>query len=187
MPELGPPFVLPVNCRNTERIASQCGRILGKSIQVNQGAPEGKTPKFVHAPNVEAQVKAVEMQIKEWLKPDTGLKVSQVAIVTRGKVQNSSLAGVKSIAGQPVTESLNKWRENSGILVASLYRFKGLEADALILADVVQPDPNATLTGFRPEHFYVACSRAKHLLTIVSHSEGWDQRVTTQRSAGQTS
>jgi hypothetical protein len=174
MPDLGAPFVLPVNCRNTERIASRCGKILGKRIPVNPGAPEGKTPKLVEAQNSEQQIKEVEHQIKEWMNPSTGLKSSQVAVVTRGKVQNSSLAGVRSLAGQPVTESLSEWRNGAGILLTSLYRFKGLETDALILSDVVQPDPDAAPSGFRPQHFYVACSRAKHLLTIVSLSKEWE-------------
>ena len=174
MPDLGTPFMLPVNCRNTEQIASQCGKILGKSIPVNRGAPEGKTPKIVQAPNAEQQVKEVERQIKEWMAPGTGLKSIQVAVVTRGKVQNSSLAGVRSLAGQPVTENLSEWRSGAGVLLTSLYRFKGLETDALILADIIRPDPDAAPAGFRPQHFYVACSRAKHLLTIVSLSEKFD-------------
>jgi superfamily I DNA/RNA helicase len=174
MPDLGAPFMLPVNCRNTEQIASRCGRILGKSIAVNCGAPEGKTPHLVHAPNAEQQAKEVEKQIKEWMAPGNGLKSNQVALVTRGKVQNSSLKGVKILAGNPVTENLNEWRNGAGILLTSLYRFKGLEADALVLADIIRPDPDASPAGFRAQHFYVACSRAKHLLTIVSFSEEWE-------------
>lgn len=171
MPALGAPFLLPVNCRNTERIASRCGKILGKNIPVNPSAPAGKTPKLIYAPNAERQIQEVEKQIKEWIAPNTGLKCNQVAVVTRGNVQHSSLAGVRSFAGQPVTENLNEWRSGAGILVTSLYRFKGLETDALILADVALPDPEASPFGFRPQHFYVACSRAKHLLTMVSLSE----------------
>ena len=168
MPDLGKPFMLPVNCRNTERIANRCGKILGKSIPVNRGAPEGREPTVVHAPRPEEQRKEVAKQIKEWTNPSPGVKMSQIAVVTRGNVQNSSLAGVTSVAGQPFTEDLAKWRGGFGILLTSLYRFKGLEADALILADVIQPDPMAGPGGFRPQHFYVACSRAKHLLTIIS-------------------
>jgi superfamily I DNA and RNA helicase len=173
MPDLGAPFLLPFNCRNTERIASRCGEILGKRIPVNRGAPEGRAPKLIEAPSSEQQIKEVERQIKEWMTPSIGLKSNQVAVVTRGKVQNSSLAGVRSLAGYSVTENLSEWRSGAGILLTSLYRFKGLEADALIVADVIQPDPQAAHGGFRPQHLYVACSRAKHLLTIVSLSEEW--------------
>ena len=39
---------------------------------------------------------------------------------------------------------------------------KGLEADAMVLVDVPALD-----AGFRKEHLYVACSRARHLLTVI--------------------
>lgn len=174
MPDLGSSFMLPVNCRNTERIASRCGKILGKSIPVNRDAPEGKPPLVVYAPSAETQIGEVEKQIKEWTLPSTGLKLNQIAVVTRGNVQNSSLAGVLSVAGLPFTADLTRWRAGAGILLTSLYRFKGLETDALILADIIPPDPEAAPAGFRPQHFYVACSRAKHLLTIISSSKEWE-------------
>jgi len=171
MPDLGKPFVLPVNCRNTERIASRCGEIIGRKIPVNQGTPEGRAPTLVHASGPAAQIQAIEKQIKEWMAPPSGLKASQVAIVTRGSVQTSPLASLGRLGGFPLTQKLADWQSGAGILVASLYRFKGLEADALILTDIIKPDPQATLPGFRPEHFYVACSRAKHLLTIIASQE----------------
>jgi hypothetical protein len=171
MPDLGKPFVLPVNCRNTGSIAGRCGEIIGRKIPVNQGTPEGRPPTLVHAPNSAAQVKAVEKQLKEWMTPPAGLKPGQVAIVTRGSVQASPLAALGHLGGFPLTRKLEEWQSGAGILLTSLYRFKGLEADALILTDIIKPDPLATLPGFRPEHFYVACSRAKHLLAIIASQE----------------
>lgn len=173
MPDLGKPFVLPVNCRNTGRIAARCGQIIGKTIPVNFDTPEGRVPKFIQASTKVLQKVEVEKQIKAWLDPVGGLKDGQVAIVTRGKVEKSSMAGLERLAGHRLTQDLSEWRSGSGILLISLYRFKGLEADAVILVDVSKPDANAAPGGFRPEQFYVACSRAKHLLTIVSCSKDW--------------
>lgn len=173
MPDLGAPFVLPVNCRNTERIAERCGSIIGKSIPVNKGTPTGRPPKFVVAPTAADQLRAVEQQVAEWTSKPGGLRPDQIAIVTRGKVENSSVSSLRAVAGTAVVDDLVRWRSGTGVLVTSLYRFKGLEADALILVDIDQPDPKAAPYGFRPEHFYVGCSRAKHLLTIISRSDGW--------------
>lgn len=173
MPDLGAPFILPVNCRNTERIASRCGAILGREILVNPGTPAGRTPKFVVAPTREEQVKAVNAQVAEWTSNTGKLRPDQIAVVTRGKIEKSSVAKERSFAGISTVENLESWKNGEGLLVASLYRFKGLEADALILVDVVTPDPEAPASGFRTEHFYVGCSRAKHLLTIVSFSDEW--------------
>ena len=49
-----------------------------------------------------------------------------------------------------------------------VWKFKGLEADAMILCDV-----KGITNYFTKQLAYVACSRAKHLLKIVSTSEKW--------------
>lgn len=171
MPDLGPPFELPVNCRNTGKIAAHCGNILGKEIRVNAGAPSGKSPVFIFAATAIEQREAVEKQVTEWISNQARLRSDQIAVITRGRVEKSSMSGVLSVANKPVVGSIEDWKNGKGILVTSLYRFKGLEADALILVDVETPDPNAPPFGFRPEHFYVGCSRAKHLLTVVSQTK----------------
>lgn len=171
MPDLGPPFELPINCRNTGRIAAHCGRIIGKEIRVNAGAPRGKAPSFILAKTAEEQRKAVEGQVAEWIFEPARLRLDQIAVVTRCSVEKSSIAGASSIAGKPIVGSIHQWKAGTGVLVTSLYRFKGLETDALILVDVEEPDPKAPPFGFKPEHFYVGSSRAKHLLTVVSRTE----------------
>lgn len=173
MPDLGEPFFLPVNCRNTERIAARCGSIIGKGIPVNRGTPSGRAPSFIHAPTAADQVRAVENQVSDWVSKSGGLRPDQIAIVTRGKIENSSVSNLRSAGGVPLVDDLGRWKGGAGVLITSLYRFKGLEADALILVDIDRPDSNATPSGFRPEHFYVGCSRAKHLLAIISRSNGW--------------
>jgi DNA helicase IV len=54
------------------------------------------------------------------------------------------------------------WKEGKAVLKTTLGKFKGLEADAVVLVNVPKIDAN-----FRKEHLYVAYSRAKHLLTVV--------------------
>jgi hypothetical protein len=71
----------------------------------------------------------------------------------------------KQIGTIPLSDNFDRWRRGECILLSSHRRFKGLEADALILADVPVPAPK---THFTPADFYVACSRAKHHLTVVS-------------------
>lgn len=171
MPDLGIPFELPVNCRNTGSIAAHCGRILGKTIRVNAGAPSGTKPKFILARTEGDQRQAVVRQVTEWTSVPAGLRADQIAVVTRGNVEKSSMATTSMIAAKPVVADIHDWKAGKGILLTSLYRFKGLEADALILVDVEEPDPAAPPYGFKPEHFYVGSSRAKHLLTIISRVE----------------
>jgi superfamily I DNA/RNA helicase len=164
---------LPINCRNTTKIAGTCGQILGKEIKVNSESPVGVPPVFVFAEDSAKQNNAVTKQIKDWTSLQKKLLPKQIAIITRGNIDKSSFKDIKKISGHPVVHTLREWKSNHGILLTSLYKFKGLEADALIFVDVVKPDANAPDSGFGPEHFYVGCSRAKHLLTIVSLEKNW--------------
>ncbi|HQO04429.1 MAG TPA: hypothetical protein PLI62_19405 [Spirochaetota bacterium] len=45
----------------------------------------------------------------------------------------------------------------------------GLEADAVVIMDVMEPGSKLNFTG---TDFYVACSRAKHLLAVIEREKG---------------
>ena len=166
MPDLGKSFVLPCNCRNARVIAEACGKIIGKQIPVKQDAPAGQM-RIISAPTPESQRKEVERQVKEWVSSGAELGCHQIAVITRTSVEKSSCAGLGQIAGQRLSSNLADWRNGDTILLTSLGKFKGLEADALVLVDAQEPDPSAGPQGFRPAHYYVACSRAKHRLTVL--------------------
>lgn len=161
LPVLGEPFTLPVNCRNTEAIAKKCGQVLGENIRTRSGAPKGREPVRIVAETGAAQVSATEKQVKEWL--NAGLNPWQIAVVTARSAENGCLHGKDRLAGALLTDDLTRWRKGEGVLISTVGKFKGLEADAIVLTDV--PEYSAY---FRKEHLYVACSRAKHLLTLIS-------------------
>ena len=50
------------------------------------------------------------------------------------------------------------------VAFTSLQRFKGLEADVVILCDVKEGD-----TGSSPTHLYVGTSRARHVLAVAKY------------------
>jgi hypothetical protein len=125
-------------------------------------SPEGADPRVEVVPVGERQRVTCDNQIRQWLNAGK-LKSSQVAILSPRRQANSSLARVKSLGGCPIVATLSDWKEGKGILFSTVRAFKGLEADALIVIDV---------SGFSPvlrqADFYVACSRAKHLLTVLT-------------------
>ena len=67
-----------------------------------------------------------------------------------------------------LTEELNDWKDNKGILYSTIRSFKGLEADIVVIVDVTKPGSKEV---FSSADFYVGCSRAKHVLKIVSDVE----------------
>jgi hypothetical protein len=168
IPNLGTPVMLPTNCRNTSRIAKTCSRIKGVDIQARDDAPEGDETIVRVAARPDQQVKICEQIIGEWIHKGK-LKPSQIAIQSPRSREKSPLANIEKLNGLPLVESVDKWNAGEGILFMTIRSFKGLEADAVIVIDVL---PTDTLPHFTSADLYVACSRAKHLLAVLPRSEG---------------
>jgi hypothetical protein len=168
IPGLGKPFRLSTNCRNTRRIAATCSYVRGIDILVRKDAPEGDETTVSVAISSSEQVRICQQKVNEWLGKG-GLKPSQIAVLGPHTRKNSSLKETTSIRSVPITESLDAWKNNMGILYSTIRSFKGLETDAAIIIDVPPP---GSLQNFTPADLYVACSRAKHLLVVLPICEG---------------
>jgi hypothetical protein len=164
LPALGEPFSLPVNCRNTKSIAELCGTILDKEIPTKLDSPVGDIPEIIQLDDSYEVQKQVEQRIHEWINKGK-LKPNQVAILSPLKQSNSSLSNISKIKGIEITDDITRWKAGKGILFSTVKGFKGLEADAILLIDV-PPIDEASL--FKKSDYYVACSRAKHLLTVIT-------------------
>ncbi|RLA43550.1 MAG: hypothetical protein DRR42_21590 [Gammaproteobacteria bacterium] len=167
LPALGEPFNLPTNCRNTRSIAGKCSEILDVDIPTREEAPQGEAPTVLTLELDYDIKKRVERHITDWIK-NGKLKPSQVAILSPNVKQRSSLKGVSSARGVLITDDIEQWREDKGVLFSTVKSFKGLEADAVILIDVPE-EPDSSF--FKAADYYVACSRAKHILVIIHKEE----------------
>lgn len=166
LPALGEPFQLPVNCRNTKLIAEHCSEILNVPVPTREDAPIGIKPEVVTL-EIEYDIKKrVERYVHEWINKGK-LKPHQVAILSPNKLSNCSLRGATKIKGIPLTDKIQDWKEGKAILFSTVKSFKGLEADAIILIDV----PEGESFNFKQSDYYVACSRAKHLLVVIHKEE----------------
>ena len=102
-------------------------------------------------------------QVQEWCLRERGnLPWNKVAVLTPTEPGKE---WPKSFGNIPLTDSFDQWRAAKGVLLSTCRRFKGLEADALILAGIPKPD---TKKYFTNADYYVAASRGKHLLTIIA-------------------
>ena len=160
LPALGEPFNLPTNCRNTRAIANKCGQILDVKILTRDDAPQGADPIVITLEQDNEIENRVEGYINDWVKQGK-LKLSQIAILSPNKKERSS---IKNLHGIDITENIDAWREQSGVLFSTVKSFKGLEADAVIIVDVPLKEDS---TFFKQSDYYVACSRAKHLLVVI--------------------
>lgn len=164
-------LTLWVNCRNTFNIAKCSTRSLGSDLacKVRDLAPAGSVPKMSYSCEVDEQISYVDKYVREL----HGLGLFDVVILTCKTEDSSCLSSAFSGAlGQ------RTWR-NTKVPVYSCRRFKGLEADAVILVDVTADlwadceDDSA----FKPRSgliFYTGASRARHELRIVCDMDQGD-------------
>ncbi|PWQ93500.1 nuclease-related domain-containing DEAD/DEAH box helicase [Leucothrix arctica] len=163
LPALGEPLNLPTNCRNTRLIADKCSDILDVDILTRDDAPVGTKP-VVLSLELDSDIRrSVERYISEWVKQGK-LKTSQVAILSPNRKIRSSLNDLLSVKGIQIIEDIDDWRSGKGVLFSTVKNFKGLESDAVIIVDVPTEEDS---TFFKQSDFYVACSRAKHLLVVI--------------------
>ena len=175
--EGGPPEALEViehklvhNCRNTRRIASYAAGLVGTESRVRAGAPEGRPVERINCDSDAEVVQKIadrleRLVLKEAVAPDT------IAIVSTRTLKNSPFSD-NHRAGRFVLVNLDD-HDNRGqrsgapspkrqVVFETLYRFKGLERDVVILLDLPAGDRDVSAN-----HLYVAASRARNLLVVV--------------------
>jgi hypothetical protein len=158
--ELDRPYELHENCRNTVRIAEHCAALVGYENRYRDDAPVGDAPETVSVRTLAEAFKEAGRRVRLLCMPNQGgLQMSQVAVLAPGFTEKSWPAHFETI---PLTKSFDQWWRKECVLIASWSRFKGLEADAIVIIEVPTKG-DAHIDANR----YVARSRAKHLLTII--------------------
>lgn len=143
------------NCRNTLNIAKASLRPLGETnrkVEVRNGAVEGELPLMSFC-NVSEVKNAVDQFLSKF--KDNGDE--EIVILTYKTEETSALS-------EYVEEGFYKFKRNK-CLFTTCRKFKGLEADAIIIVDV-----DETLYNEKDSRrFYVGTSRARFDLGIVSN------------------
>jgi hypothetical protein len=159
----GLPFALSENCRNTKSISRFCRAVTTKKQDSPSNAPEGEAPSIVLA-SQDDQVKAVEQILNQLLKSDR-LNPSQIALLVAGGITDfSGFKGRKRIGSHSLTGNVKEWQDGTAVLLESSKKFKGLEADVVILAGMPHPSISEYFTE---SDLYVSASRGKHRLYLV--------------------
>ena len=162
--ELGQPYPLIENCRNTVRIAEHCASLVGHENKYRHDAPMGDEPEIVQARTFADAFREAGRRVRALCMPNLGgLKMSQVAVLAPGY---SSGEWPDRFGRIPVAKDYEQWSQDEGVLMDSWHRFKGLEADAILIIETSGRDDAKKRTNR-----YVARSRAKHLLTVIDVEE----------------
>lgn len=156
------PYQLKLNCRNTKKIAQCATSFIHQSPAFKANAPEGLAVSETSCKDEKEMIDAVRKTLHHLLN-EARLKPEQVVVLTTRSVNKSPLKTQKTIGNYTLVDSPQELKANE-IWFTSLQRFKGLEADAVILCDVQDDVKNCT-----PLHMYVGTSRAKHILAIARY------------------
>lgn len=161
---------LDINCRNTRRIvafAAESTQILAEPSEL---APLGRPPRMIVAPSQGALAGLVQGEVRRLLE-DHRLGTNQIVLIGPTAFKNGCFGRWDSIAGVKLTDSAAEWRSGGSLLCTTARRFKGLEADVVILYDLHGIGP-----FFTESDLYVALTRARsHIVLVTQSSDFADQ------------
>ncbi len=151
-------LVLNINCRNTFSIADTSGKPISVEPKVKNKGVKGDMPKFYICDDRAAGLKKLSVLVDQYR--NNGYAYNQICILTVKTENMSFLNGVEKIGNHAIKTT----RGNSNVLFTTARKFKGLEADAIIIIDA---DAGTFADEESKRLFYVGASRAKHYLDIV--------------------
>lgn len=166
------PFELRENCRNTKKIATYCGNVIGRIFEETPLQPEGTAPSFAD-PHEDPKERSAAVKAIIGDLIGHGFRPSQIAILSpfKSSSSGSSLAYLRPMHGFAVgggSEHVLEWKEDRIIWASTIKAFKGLEAACVILTDASITDIDAQDLS----ELYVGATRAKHKLITIPKSEG---------------
>ena len=156
-------FQLPMNCRNTRKIARASAALLDLESRSFARAPLGASLRVLRARSRASQKDLVLRELGRLLKRE-GVKPRQIALIAPSAKTKGSLSEVDEVNGVPLTSDAAVWDEGHTVLVTTSRSFKGLEADIVLLYDL-----GGFGNLFQKNDLYVACTRAKFLLLAIAH------------------
>lgn len=154
LPDTWPQFPLDINCRSTLPIAERVSSIY-RDVAVTLGA-QGPMPVFVSA---DLRVEGIDLvqSVVGRLIQEEGLSTNQIVVLSDSKALVEQLR--ETFVGEHSFTSI----DGVGVVVESVNRFKGLEADAVVLA---LTDADMDDVSRLKSIAYVGMSRARVVLFV---------------------
>lgn len=159
-------LVLHRNCRNTSEIAASIGAVMGLRPETYVNEVHGNKPKAAFHQTAEELQKIAAQFVKRMLAQR--LKPEQIVILSVRSVAHSALCGISELAGLPVSLLPEKGK----IWFTSVRKFKGMEADAVLLTDIEVSRLNEPLMR---RLVYVGASRANVYLEAAFWEDGGNE------------
>ena len=160
-------LVLSKNCRNTAEIFKTACSIIGKeNLTLNE--THGEVP-FLRFYSTEKEMTAIVEGFLERMKKGE-VPADKITILSASTLDNSFIDAKRKYAGFELSEK----REPGKVHFTTIRKFKGLEAEAILVVD-------ASMIGLKSEEdrrlLYVGVSRAKNYLEIAMNQDIADSEL----------
>jgi len=160
------PFVLEDNCRNTRSIFDKLKPLTARKMRLPDEAPEGEP--VVERTIRDAQVRRRQLgKILHDLVNNKGLERNRIVILGGHSMNHTCIGDNPMVGNFRIAEAME---DGPNVVRYHTYmKFKGCEADAVIMLDVDRSDERWA----DPVSLYTTISRARHLLYILyAYGEG---------------
>jgi UvrD-like helicase C-terminal domain/AAA domain len=168
-------LVLTRNCRNTDQIARVAYRAGGLSVAPTLGVT-GPRP-VLHPATGSAEAVKVVAALVDAACAKHKVTPHEIAILTLETLDEGSPWRLAKIGGQRTADQ----PQASCVTVTTVRRFKGLEATLVLVVDV---DFRCAVDDAWRRRLYVACSRARHAVHIVTTTKEIDLADALRAFAG---
>lgn len=155
-----PILALDTNCRNTLQVANRVRLVYGDpldSLGVN-----GPEPRYYNERSKADAIDRIQQLVARMLEGE-GLRPSQVVVLT------DAVETVAELRQMAVADAVFTDIGGRGVVVETLWRFKGLEADVIVLLMTQQPPADAAHRAL----LYVGLSRPRVSLFVVTSGVIW--------------
>ena len=168
LPFAQPEYRLRRNCRNTRPVAAFARRAVGLVDAASlAGLPDGPEP-VVHEVAGPADERDAVRRVLHELIHEQGLAPAQVVVLGGHRIGNSSFAEGRRLGNFTVRDIAEPDEPNS-IRYATVHKFKGLEADAVLLVGIGEPSRVYGRAHWR-RFVYVGGTRARAVLHVFTRA-----------------
>ena len=167
LPACSTELPLTTNFRNTRKVAEFVKKLGKVSMESPLSCLEGRDVTVKRYKTLDEELEILGNLVKELIEVQR-VNPGYIAILTPHSPNHSVLRGKNKLVGYPLVFSSQERNEvKDAILHMSIYKFKGLESEVVILADI---DPEDDLC--KDPVVYSGASRACQSLYILA-SKGW--------------
>lgn len=157
------PFTLNENCRNTRAIHQVVRQFHATPHLLISHAPDGRAPEIFYFSSERDQETLIK-RVLHRLVNEEGVDTSHIILLTTRNPEKTICYPGKKMGNFVLREWTDCNWQRGDIRVSSVHRFKGLENRVVILTGLEDNDPS-----WLAPMLYVACSRARAHLVVISH------------------